>query len=83
MAMIKVDDKLIKNEKESSKLRIGGGSWSINLDKVSLSGVSTIEYNTEKHTYTISTRDAISKGFIRFLGGEKKLVVPIKFWEVS
>jgi hypothetical protein len=81
--LIKVDNKLIKNEKEKAKLRMGGGSWSINLDKVSLKEVDTIEYNTELHTYTISTKDAIDKGFIRFLGGEKKLVIPIEFWEVK
>ena len=30
------DGVLTKYEKESSKLRMGGGSWTINLDKVSL-----------------------------------------------
>lgn len=83
MKAIVIADKLIKNEKENSKLKIGGGSWSINLDKIDLSDINEIEYITEKFRYTISTENAIGLGFIRILGGEKKLIVPIKYWEIN
>lgn len=74
---------LLKKEKESAKLRMGGGSWSINIDLQDLSKIKSIIYQTEKHKYTISTSDAMEHGFMRILGGEKKLVVPIKHWDVQ
>jgi hypothetical protein len=80
MVAILDGDTLLKKEKENSKLRMGGGSWSINLDKQDLIKIKTIIYQTEKHTYTISTKDAMDHGFIRILGGEKKLVVGEKYW---
>ncbi len=73
------DDVLIKREKEQDKLRIGGGSWSINLDQLPVS-VKSFEYVTSKYTYKIAIEDAYDHGFIRILGGEKKLIVPIKHW---
>jgi len=70
-----------KTEKENAKLRMGGGSWSINLDKIDISKINTIVYETEMHKYTIDVNKAIDVGFIRYLGGEKKLIVPIEYWE--
>lgn len=72
----------IKKEKESQKLRMGGGSWSINLEELP-SGTRIIEYITPFCRYTISTEDAFMHGFTKFLGGERKLVVPIKCWTVT
>lgn len=82
MSIINIENnKMIKTEKESSKLRIGGGSWTINLDKVNLDDVNEIEYITHKSSYTISKQDAVSNGFYRTFNGEKKLIVPIKYWK--
>lgn len=61
---------------------MGGGSWSINLDEMNKEP-SSIKYITELTTYTISYADARLRGFIRILGGEKKLVVPVKYWTVE
>lgn len=74
-----IDGVLTKKEKEKDKLRMGGGSWSINLDEINKEP-SSIKYITELTTYTISYADARLRGFIRVLGGEKKLIVPIKYW---
>ena len=74
---------LIKKEKESAKLRMGGGSWTINLDKYDLSKYEEIQYITPKCTYRISRADAVEHGFTRYLGGENKLVVPVKHWRMS
>ena len=71
---------LIKYEKESSKLRMSGGSWTINVEKFPLAKYHTIRYITRQYVYDIDTEDALSKGFFKNLGGEKKLVVPIKHW---
>lgn len=80
--MILIEDgTLYKKEKEKSKLRIGGGSWSINLDIVDIIKVKQIVYETEKHKYTIDANKALDVGFVRHLGGEKKLIVPIEYWE--
>lgn len=81
MSYIIGDDTYLKHEKEKAKLRMGGGSWSINLDKLDISKIKTIIYETEAHKYTIDTNKAIDVGFIRYLGGEKKLIVPIEYWE--
>ena len=83
MVAILDGDTLYKKEKESAKLRMGGGSWSINIDKQDLAKIKTIIYQTEKHKYTISTKDAMEHGFVRILGGEKKLVVGLKYWEIT
>lgn len=81
MSIIKIENnKMIKMEKESSKLRIGGGSWTINLDKVNLDDINEIEYLTHKSRYNISKDAALSKGFYRTFQGERKLVVPLKHW---
>lgn len=69
----------VKNEDTKNMLRMGGGSWTINLDEIP-SGALDIEYWTERTVYTISVKDAHSYGFIRILGGETKLVVPLGKW---
>jgi len=71
---------LTKYEKESSKLRMSGGSWTINVEKFPLAKYHTIRYITRQYTYDIASEDALANGFYKNLGGEKKLVVPIKYW---
>jgi len=72
-----------KHEKESGKLRIGGGSWSINLDEVTLSDVDSFIYKTEYADYIIDRDLVLRKGFSRLFGGENKFVIPIKWWDVK
>ena len=80
------DNILTKKEKESSKLRLCGGSWSINLSEIkeltSINKVKVelIRYVTASHTYEILYEEALAKGFIRTFQGETKLIVPIKYW---
>lgn len=69
-----------KKEDESQKLRMGGGSWSINLDELPV-GTKIIEYITPFERYAISMEDAFKHGFTRMLGGEKKLIIPVKCWQ--
>ena len=71
---------LNKYEKESSKLRMSGGSWTINVDKFPLVNYHSIRYITRQYVYTISSEDALENGFYKTLGGENKLVVPLKHW---
>jgi hypothetical protein len=73
---------LIKKEKETAKLRMAGGSWSINLDTLP-ELVSELKYITEKGTYTITRSKAFSVGFPVVLRGEQKLVVPVVHWTRS
>ena len=75
------DGVYFKQEKEKDKLRMGGSSWSINMDELAEKDVHTYVYCTEKAHYIISTLDANEHGFMRILGGERKLVVPVKFWK--
>lgn len=72
---------LVKYEKESSKLRLSGGSWTVNVDKFDLGLINRIVYITEGFRYDIDKDDAISSGYFRNLGGENKLVVPIENWK--
>ena len=74
-------NKLIKLEKETSRLRMGGGSWTINLDLLP-DNVSVIEYRTHVARYTIDLAWAKEKGFERNFQDENKLVVPIKNWRI-
>lgn len=69
-----------KQEKEKDRLRMGGGSWSINLGEVDTNKISTIVFCTELGHYVISSVKALAGGFERTLGGELKLVVPVKYW---
>lgn len=75
------DNVFWKKEKERDRLRMGGGSWSINLAEVDLNKVTTIVFCTEKAHYTISAIDAKLHGFERILGDEPKLVVPVQYWK--
>ena len=70
-----------KKEKESGKLRLAGGSWSINLDKVNPQEFEKIQYITESAFYEIDPATALTKGFIRSFGGETKLIVPEQHWD--
>lgn len=76
------DDTYTKKEDESNKLRLGGGSWTINLDELP-DEAQTIRYVTSLRAYAIGRDDAFEHGFVRQLGGENKLVVPLKFWWVE
>lgn len=76
-----VDRHYIKKEDESQKLMIGGGSWTINLDETYDKDIDEITLITQEYEYNISYSKAFSKGFIRVLQGENKLVVPIKYWD--
>lgn len=73
---------LIKYEKETSKLRIGGGSWTVKDEFIKNESIQTLTYITRKFKYIIEKTDAIKNGFYRTLGGELKLVVPINHWTV-
>lgn len=75
------DKTFFKREKESSKLRMGGESWSINLGLIADKPIERFVYRTEEKEYQITFAEAIAHGFKRLLGGEMKLVVPIKFWK--
>jgi hypothetical protein len=71
---------LTKYEKESGKLRMSGGCWTINMDKVKLESLQDIVYITERYKYEIPKQWAVKNGFMQMLGGELKLIVPIKYW---
>lgn len=70
----------VKKEKESGKLRMCGGSWTINLQEIEGRVVDKFIYYTEKGAYSIDYYKAFSKGFIKNFRGEDKLVVPIQHW---
>jgi hypothetical protein len=72
-----------KKERESQKLRLFGGAWTINLQEIEGKEIEKIVYITNKESYSISYADAVDKGFVRVLGGESKLVVPIKYWSID
>lgn len=69
-----------KYESEAQKLKMAGGAWSINLQELPAEA-KVIEYITAIDNYVISREDAFSKGFVRMLGGEEKLIVPLKYWQ--
>ena len=73
---------LVKREKESSKLRMAGGSWTINLDHLP-ELVQAFQYITDKCTYTIDRTKAFDVGWILVMQGERKLVVPVEHWTVT
>lgn len=76
------DGILHKYEKEESILRmIPGGAWTINLQQWNLNdGISGIIYETTDYIYKITTSEAVRFGKVGYLGGEKKLIVPLKHW---
>ena len=75
----------IKFEKESQRLRIGGdgGSWTINIKEIADKTINKFIYKTPKKTYEIESQIAYTKGFIRRFGGEAKLIVPVRYWNVN
>jgi hypothetical protein len=77
------DKTYIKKEKESDKLRLGGGAWTLNLSEISGKQIEKIQYITDKFTYSINYNDAVKKGFIRQFQGELKLIIPIRCWEIT
>lgn len=77
-----VGDKYIKREKESEMLRMGGGSWTINLGWVGTT-IKEVVYITERATYKIKLDNAMANGFERQFQGERKLVVPLKHWTIT
>lgn len=70
----------IKHEDEQQQLRLGGQSWTINLEVLPEEAI-LIQYVTPLNIYVISRKDAFKYGFERKLGGERKLIVPIKHWQ--
>lgn len=68
-----------KKEKEKDKLRMSGGSWTINIAWLD-NQVDDIVYQTESAIYKITKQEAIDHGFVREFKGELKLVVPIRHW---
>ena len=81
-----VGNTYIKKEDEKQKLRMGGGSWSINLAEIS-EIVKEIVFITSESKYRIDKEIAIAKGFIRPMSTngviENKLIVPIKHWKFN
>jgi hypothetical protein len=77
------DGVLIKYEKEKSRLKIGKGSWTIKKEWIENPEIFKIKYITEESLYTITKEDALKKGWYLLLGGEDKLVVPIKNWTID
>jgi len=69
-----------KKEDEKNKLRMGNGSWSINLDDLEGTGWQGACFDTHLGRYAIDRETAWEKGWILELGGEKKLIVPCKLW---
>jgi len=81
---VKVEgDRLHKYEKESSRLRMGGGSWTINLDEIGSTYIKNFVYETTKAIYRITQEEALAKGWESTFKGERKLVVPIKNWDIE
>lgn len=72
----------IKHEDEANRLRMGGGSWTINLDWLT-QPVERIIYITDKARYEITYVDALKYGFPRNFQGENKLVIPLKNWIIT
>lgn len=69
----------MKQEAEEQQLRLGGNSWSINLQDLP-EEATLIEYITPLTHYVITREKAFKRGFVKVFNGEKKLVVPIKYW---
>lgn len=72
-----------KFEREKTKLRLYGGSWSINIDKIDISKVKGFVWETSTCMYLISLANAKKYGVYRTFKGERKLVIPIKHWKTK
>tara|TARA_R100001443_G_C3246139_1_gene152004 strand:+ start:159 stop:410 length:252 start_codon:yes stop_codon:yes gene_type:complete len=73
----------LKKEKESGKLRMCGGAWTINLKEIDGLVIQTFKYVTESFEYSIDYHKAFGRGFIKNFRGEDKLVVPINHWTIK
>jgi hypothetical protein len=73
------DNIYVKYESDQQQLELGGNSWTIDLQELP-QDIMLIEYITPKTRYVITRTDAFKHGFIRKLGGEDKLIVPLKWW---
>lgn len=75
----------LKVERERTKLRMNGGSWTLNLADCPLTdpALKVIRYTTEIANYEITKDDALLHGFNMVFNGEEKRVVPIKYWTVT
>lgn len=73
---------LVKYEKASSKLRMFGGSWTVKAELLT-DKIEHIKYITSGKEYNISVDDAYEHGQWRVFQGEKKLIIPLKFWTVA
>lgn len=78
-------DTYVKYEDEDNMLRIGGRSWSIKLADCDLSDpkIQNIRFETDNAIYRITKSKAACFGFERNFKGERKKVVPIRYWEVE
>ena len=70
-----------KHEDEKQKLKMGGGSWTINLNEVKPYEVKKFIYHTKKYDYEIDSDNAVSRGWRLVFKDEPKLVVPEKHWK--
>ncbi len=59
------------------------GSWTLNLDETTNHDFDHIYYFTELFVYRIDKKKAYEKGTFKVLGGEKKLVIPCKHFDVE
>ena len=73
-------DTYFKYEKESSKLRMGGGSWTIKPEKIQRPEIKKIVYITPSKRYTIDKDMIVSKAWKLNFKGEDKFVVPLRYW---
>ena len=76
------NDTYYKKEHERTKLRMAGGSWSINMSEIT-DNIKNIIYKTNKNTYSITLDKAKKLGFYRTFQDELKLVVPEKHWNIN
>ena len=72
-----------KREDELNRLRIGGSSWTINLDEIDIVDVKEFIYSTDVAIYKITRTKALEHGFKAIFQGETKLVVPVKYWSIQ
>ena len=78
-----IDHTYYKNEDEQHKLRMCGGSWTINLNELTGEHVLNFEYRTNRAVYRVDFETVRKHGFKRELGGEPKMVVPVSVWNVK
>ncbi len=74
-----------KYEDEKDKLNLYGGAWTLNLTELGndVKKIKKIVYTTSKATYVIDMYKAKKQGLIKVYQGEKKLIIPLKYWTTS